>query len=71
MSAEILVIVLNSLLQIIGLSPVGERIIRIRDEDLSTRYSASCLVSLDEEQPTFVNLRDSSNTQVAAPIFED
>jgi len=51
--------------QFAGLSPIGERIVCIRDEDLSTCYSASCLVSLDEKQPTFVMLRDSSNTQVA------
>ena len=45
-----------------GVSAIGKRIIWTRTEDLSTRYSVSCIVGLDEEH-SLIAARSNSNSQ--------
>jgi hypothetical protein len=59
---EIKVYILFNLL--LGVSARGERINVVREEDISTRFSVSCIVSLTLE-PTFIELRKDSNDQVS------
>ena len=47
-----------------AVSEQGERIVWIRSEDLTTWYSVSCLVSLDQPFSTFIDLREGLNDQV-------
>ena len=46
-----------------GCSPLGEKIVRIRTDDLSCRYSVLCIVSLYDPVTTVCNYRDDSNDQ--------
>ncbi len=52
----------------VALSPRGERVIRVHDEDLSTRFSVSCIVSLDVVS-TFIDCREDSNDQVCTAVI--
>jgi len=44
------------------LSPIGQKKILMRQEHFAETYSATCICSLSEEDPTYINLREDSNT---------
>jgi hypothetical protein len=47
-----------------GWSPAGEHIVRLQTDNLSMRYSVSCIVSAFDAVPTFCDYRVASNDQV-------
>ena len=47
-----------------SLSPIGEKIVLIREENFSETYTFSCMCSLSEENSTYIKARVDTNTQI-------